>query len=69
MAIDVMNHIWVNVFAASYVQQHAEETRRVGSPGSALESAARFVEEAAALADVALEEYRQMYVRQQREHR
>lgn len=62
-AIDVQ--IWVGVFSASVVQQHAEETHRVGSPGHASfgddgKNMDRFVEEASALADLAVEAHRRM---------
>lgn len=57
MAIDVLNHIWVGVFSASFVQQYADEGRRQGSPGTAQQFADQFVEEACAVADVALVAY------------
>lgn len=56
MPIDVLNHMWVGVFSASFVAQYEEKRARIGT--APIDDCQRFAEEAAAVADVALESYR-----------
>jgi hypothetical protein len=57
MAIDVLNHMWVGVFSASYVAQ--QQQRMQEGRGPAIDEVSdRFAEEAAAVADMALESYK-----------
>ena len=57
MAIDVLNHMWVGVFSASYVAQQQERMRQ-GRGAAIGDVSDRFAEEAAAVADMALESYK-----------
>jgi hypothetical protein len=54
---DPLRDLWAAVYAASVVQQHAEEARRRGSPGDACapEQMDRYAGEAETLADLAVE--------------
>lgn len=64
MGIDVLDHIWVGVFSASFVQQLAEEQRRTGDASSGCEKAMQFADEAKAVADMALAAYRDSNARE-----
>lgn len=60
MPIDVLNHILVGVFSASFVEQYAAEGKRTGSPSGGYDKADLFTEEACGVADLALESYRRV---------
>jgi hypothetical protein len=59
MAIDVQNTLWVNVCAEFYAQQCLEWIREGRGPADDATSD-RFMEEACAVADAALESYKRV---------
>jgi len=64
--IDVLNHMWVGVFSAAYVQKCAEFDRRRGMDAH-LANRVQIAKEAAEMADGALPAYRVMCEREAQE--
>ena len=64
MGIEVENYMWVGVYVAEFVRQFGEQYRLTTAPPIDDESLDRFAGEAATLADLSLEAYRRLNVRE-----